>query len=433
MTRKPATATTTATAVVGALSLLAAVTGCGKGGDAAAGDPKQLTVLSQYLKSTPGGKVFYDEVAAFSAESGIKVKIVEAGEDLDESYETSLAANKEADVVFVNLYDKTLAWTKNNATVPVDKYLDDWGLRGKAEPQALKEWTNPEGKAMGFPFAGFSWPVWYNTALLKKAGVDEIPTTSDELIDAAEKLRKEGIQPMAVGGNDWSGQKLFLQISQSYVSKEAARKLDAEGGYCDSDGAMKGIELFTELRDAGVFADKAQGFTFDAMQNQYYTGKAAIMSQGSWAFSEVPEKVRANTKLAGLPLPKGAAFDKPTVFTGYTSTGFWISPNGDKKQDAVKRFVRHFYRPEVAGHFVAEASIYPGVKLDAEHRKSDDPLLNSAINDIPRTTADAQLPDLHIPAAANTPLVQATSLAFGPGHDAEKICGALDQAYAGAK
>ncbi|MGW6272805.1 ABC transporter substrate-binding protein [Streptomyces sp. NPDC055060] len=427
MTRK------TAVALVGTLSLLAVATGCGKGGDATADDPKQLTVLSQYLKATPGGKVFYDEVAAFSKESGIKVKIVEAGEDLDESYETSLAADKEADVVFVNLFDKTLAWTKNDATVPVDKYLDDWGLRNKTEPQALKEWTNPEGKAMGFPFAGFSWPVWYNTALLKKAGVDDIPTTTDELISAAKKLRKAGIQPMAVGGNDWSGQKLFLQISQSYVTKPAAQKLDAKGGYCDSAGAMKGIKLFTQLRDAGVFADKAQGFTFDAMQNQYYGGKAAIMSQGSWAFSEVPDKVRKTTKLAGLPLPRGSAFDKPTVFTGYTSTGFWISPNGDKKQDAVKQFVSHFYQPEVAGRFVADASIYPAVKLDAEHRKSDDPLLNSAVNDIPETTTDAQLPDLHIPAAANTPLIQATSLAFGPGKDAQQICGALDQAYRGVQ
>ncbi|WP_369213804.1 ABC transporter substrate-binding protein [Streptomyces flavofungini] len=425
--------TATATALVGALSLLAVGTGCGKGGDAAADDPKQLTVLSQYLKATPGGKVFHDEVEAFSKKSGIKVKVIEAGEDLDESYETSLAADKEADVVFVNLYDKTLAWTKNNATVAVNDHIEDWGLKDKAEPQALKEWTNPDGKVMGFPFAGFSWPVWYNTALLDKAGVDGIPTTTDELLAAAKKLRAAGVQPMAVGGNDWSGQKLFLQISQSYVTKQAARKLDAEGGYCASADAMKGVELFTKLRDGGVFADKAQGFTFDAMQNQYYTGKAAIMSQGSWAFSEVPEKVRKSTKLAGLPLPDGAAFGKPTVFTGFTSTGFWISPNGEKKQDAVKRFVSHFYQPEVAGRFVADASIYPAVKLDAGHRRSDDPLLNSAVNDIAGTTTDAQLPDLHIPAAANTPLVQATSLAFGPDNDAKKICAALDRAYDGVE
>ncbi|CAM5653083.1 hypothetical protein SALBM135S_10117 [Streptomyces alboniger] len=99
----------------------------------------------------------------------------------------------------------------------------------------------------------------------------------------------------------------------------------------------------------------------------------------------------------------------------------------------MRKFVSHFYRPEVAGRFVADASIYPAVKLAAERRKSDDPLLNSAVNDIAATTTDAQLPDLHIPAAANTPLVQATSLAFGPGNDAEKICEALDQAYDGVE
>ncbi|MFD5032305.1 ABC transporter substrate-binding protein [Streptomyces sp. NPDC058405] len=423
----------TVTALAGALSLIAVVSGCGKGGDAAQNDPRQLTVLSQYLKGTPGGKLFYDEAAAFTDETGIKVKIVEAGEDLDESYETSLAAGKEADVVFVNVYDKTLGWTKNGAAVPVDQYLDAWGLRAKVEPQALKEWTDADGKVMGFPFAAFSWPVWYNTDLLERAGVGKIPATTDELIDAADKLRDAGIEPMAVGGNDWSGQKLFAQIAQSYSTPEETEQLYTQGGFCASDKAMRGIGLFITLRDAGVFIDKAQGFTFDAMQSTYFTGKAAMMSQGSWAFSEVPEKIRQNTELAGLPLPSGAAFTKPTSYLGYTSTGFWISPNGDKKRDAVKEFVSYFYQPDVSGKFLADASIYPALSLDAAHRKSDDPLLNSAVNDVPKRSVNALLPDLYVPAAANTPLVQATGLAFGKGNGAKKICAALDQAYSGVQ
>ena len=45
----------------------------------------------------------------------------------------------------VNLYDKTLAWTDVGATVDVKGYLDDWGLRERVLPVALKAWTDGRG------------------------------------------------------------------------------------------------------------------------------------------------------------------------------------------------------------------------------------------------------------------------------------------------
>ncbi|MGW7520290.1 ABC transporter substrate-binding protein [Streptomyces sp. NPDC054796] len=421
------------TALFGAAALGLTAAACGGSGGGASSDPKTLTVLSQYVKSTPGGKVFHEEAKAFTEETGIKVKVVEAGEDLDETYETSLTAGKEADIVFVNVYDKSLGWSKNGATVAATDYIEDWGLKDKVLPQALTEWTDSDGKLMGFPYAGFSWPVWYNTALLEKAGVEEIPATTDELIAAAKKLRAKGIAPMAVGGKDWSGQKVLSQVAQAYSSAAETRKLYARGGFCASADAMKGIELFVKLREAGVFIDKAQGFTFETMQSKFWNRQAAIMSQGSWALAEVPEKTAEQTVMAGLPIPSGSTFDKPTAFRGYTSTGFWISPNGDKKADSVKRFIQHFYQQEVAERFLDDASIITSVELDEKRRATDDDLLDQSLNDLPAKADFAQLPDLQIPAAANTPLVQATSLAFGEDADAKKICAAMDQAYSGVK
>lgn len=64
----------------------------------------------------------------------MKIKNLVNGDDLAQVYETSRLARKEADVVMVNLYDKTLAWTDVGATVDVKPYLDDWGCAGASCP-----------------------------------------------------------------------------------------------------------------------------------------------------------------------------------------------------------------------------------------------------------------------------------------------------------
>lgn len=261
------------------VSLAVGVSACGGNSSSAAGGATTLNVLSNWSGSSPERKILGDVVASLKGQ-GISVNITEAGETIPDVYETSLVGGKEADVVIVNLAEKSNDWVKNGAAVSAQQYIDKWDLAGKIDPQALKEWSDADGKAQGFPYAGFSWPVWYNTDLLKKAGVNKVPTTSDELIAAAGKLRAAKIPPMIVGGSDWDGQKMFLQIAQSFMTPGETKTVYAKGGFCKSRNAMKGIELFTKYRDSGVFVDSTEGYSADQMNAAFYDGKAAIMSAG---------------------------------------------------------------------------------------------------------------------------------------------------------
>ena len=140
------------------------------------------------------------------------------GDDLAQVYETSRLARKEPDVVMVNLYDKTLAWTDVGATVDVKGYLDDWGLRERVLPVALDEWTDGKGRLRAFPYFATNWPVAFNPPCSTRRASAPSPTTGDQLIGAARKLRGKGIAPVTVGGNDWTGQKLLAQIIQTFLT-----------------------------------------------------------------------------------------------------------------------------------------------------------------------------------------------------------------------
>ncbi|MGW5860714.1 ABC transporter substrate-binding protein [Streptomyces sp. NPDC055239] len=409
-----------------AATTLPALAGCSTLASADS-DPDTLVVHSQLGTTAPGSPTYLSALNTFRDENpGLKVKNLVNGDDLAQVYETSRLARKEPDVVMVNLYDKTLAWTDVGATVDVKGYMDDWGLRKRVLPVALDAWTDAKGRLQAFPYFATNWPVAYNTALLDKAGVDAIPTTGDQLISAARRLRAKGIAPVTVGGNDWTGQKLLAQIIQTFLTPEEAEKVFRSGDFSGSRGAREGIEYFAALRDAGVFADKAQGLTSDTMTTQFNTGAAAIQSAMSSALAKVPENIARHTEVGGWPLAPDAAHDKPTILRTYTLIGFWISPNGTKKLDSVEKFLRFMYRPDTVSRFIKESG--RDMALRSDTLSTDFPLVADA-QKLGNDVSQALLPDIYIPPAATQPLITATSTAFTRGTSPAKVRSVLEAAY----
>jgi len=52
-----------------------------------------------------------------------------------------------------------------------------------------------------------------------------------------------------------------------------------------------------------------------------------ITPEEGWAFEGTPDDVVGSTELSGLPMPEDSVHEKPTVYAGYTSLGFWLSPD----------------------------------------------------------------------------------------------------------
>ena len=265
--------------------------------------------------------------------------------------------------------------------------------------------------------------------LLAKAGITAAPQTMDQLIEATDAIRAAGIGPMVVGGNDWSGNKLWLQFAQMFMDKTEAADVYSNGGFCASPNAMKGISEFVKARDAGVFVDGVEGYTADTMNAAYYAQDAAIMPAGSWAMSGAEPEIAAVTELGGLPVPSGAAYTKPTAYEGFTGVGFFITKKGAQKLSAVKDFILSFYQPDVIGKFVAEVNVVPATTNDiSEYLAAASPLLGEAVSTMQTKVEFALMPDVYVGTHGDA-LTRASALAYGPGVSADQICKAADQAY----
>ncbi|GAB6902084.1 ABC transporter substrate-binding protein [Kineosporia succinea] len=416
----------------GAAAALMSLTGCGavQALRPASGGAGTLVVHSQFNGAVAGADVFRAIVQQYRDTTGRSVATLSNGSDLPIVFETSVLAGKEADVAIINMVGKTLAWTDAEATIPVEGYLGQWGLDTRIEPGAVQEWTTPSGHLRAFPYTRTNWPVAFNTRLLEEAGL-EIPLTSADLIDAADRLRSKDIGPVTIGGGDWSGQKLFIQVIQSFLTADEAADVFASGRFSESEGAVAGIRHFAELRDAGVFVDSAQGFTSDSMLTQYNTGKAAIMSSMSSALAKVPADRAAETTIGGWPVPPGAISTRPTVIQSFNGMGVWISENGSRKLDLVEPFVQWLFSDEVVAQFITQS----GRDMNAVTDVTSDrfPLVAQAQALAAGDSVDPViLPDLLIPEAVFEPMTQATAQAFGPGTSPEQIVDVLEASYKNA-
>ena len=397
--------------------------GCQTGGGGG-GEDQTLTLHTTMIKGNPMGDVLREQVARFTEESGIEVDIRDvANDDSQTVYEADYLAGKEADVVLTNLVGDNQAWVVDGLTMDVAPLIDEWDLGDRISGAAVDAWTNGDGQTSGFAYQSFVWPIWYNQRIFDEAGV-AIPTTYEELVEASAAIRAIGKQPFAVAGGDWPGNNFLTWIGQQYLDADGSVELATNGRFCDPD-AKKGIELIADMVGNGVFIDDVAGYTADTMTSAFFNGDAAMMPSGSWAIANAPEDILENGVLAGFPVVDGGAYEKPTMFFGDTSTGVWISRNGQEKLDLVEQFVKFMFEPETIKAFVEGAEMIPSANVEEGSVTVENPLLAQAVE--LRTNNDGiVLWDTITPVGVDT---QATANALYGGASADDTCAALEQIW----
>jgi multiple sugar transport system substrate-binding protein len=348
--------------------------------------------------------------------------------DIPLKVETASAAKQEPDLVFVQRVGSPINWTDSGVALPVNDYIKQWGFDGKFKDVALGNYTLPDGRIQAFPMEGYTWPIWYNTKVLKAAGVG-IPKTTDDLIAMAAKVRAAGLQPVIASGSDGMGLYLFTLIVQSTMSDADAAKSFGQGDWT-VPSAVAGVKLFTQLRDAKVFVDNVEGIDYATGNTTYFSGTVAMSHFGAWSFGDAPKDLVPNVTLGGFPLPAGSPHKAPVYYSAFTAKGIWITPNGAAKIDAVKKFIQFIYQPAMIARFVEQAGMTPPLKDVPVDASKLNPLFVQSLT-LPAEVAIT--PDLLLPTKVQTPLALISQEAFTPGNSADKILADLTALYAANK
>lgn len=271
-------------------------------------------------------------IAGFEAEHiGVTVRLREiAYADYQQQLTTQLMAGAAPDVVHVPTPTTTLpVWAEAGFLLDMDSFLagtdmlDTWPAT-----QKVMTWG---GKNYGVLLVDYGYVLFYNEAILAKAGV-AVPNTPEELLDAARQIAELGgdQMPFAITADNSAN---FIRDALVFTTGMGAHWV-AGGKWAFTDpNVVKALDLWRTLgRDYSP-----QGTDIAQKREAFLTGNVAMMIEGP--FYQATVKKTASAQLVdSLHIAKTPFATNP----GDVSHGFSVPDGLDtQKQALALEFVKY--------------------------------------------------------------------------------------------
>ena len=148
---------------------------------------------------------------------------------------------------------------------------------------------------------------WYNMEIFEDAGV-EVPETWDELVDVAETLQGQDVQPFIAAGSDgWPVTRLVGNYIFRSLGPDALQQV-ADGAASLTDPEyVEGADAVAALGEAGYFGPAAGSIDYNTAMNQFLTGGGAMFYMGSWAlgnFNDEEQNQIGAENIGYFPFPE---------------------------------------------------------------------------------------------------------------------------------
>lgn len=261
-----------------------ALAGCAGSGEPSGDDGVTIT---WWHNATSGPlPAVWEEVAAEFEAANPGVTVEQTGYQNEELQRTlipnALAAGDPPDLFQVWPGGELRDQVANGYLQPLDDSIGDTIASVGA---TVNPWQ-VDGATYGVPFTFGIEGFWYNTDLFEQAGIDEVPTTLDELVDAVGALREAGVTPIAVGAGDkWPAAHWWYQFALHSCSPETLQAAEAEADFSDDCWVEAGEQLesflgITPFQEGflGTPAQTGAGSSAGLVAN----GQAAMELMGHW-------------------------------------------------------------------------------------------------------------------------------------------------------
>ncbi|MFC4224020.1 extracellular solute-binding protein [Lysinibacter cavernae] len=190
--------------------------------------------------------------------------------------------------------------------------------------------------------------IYFNKDVFADAGV-EPPTTWDELIDLVPVFNKQGIAPFSLGGQSKWPNLMWLQYLTDRIGGPEVFQaiVDGKADSWSDPAVIQALTMIQELVDAGGFTSGFSSIAADSGADValVYTGKAAMLMQGGWAYQtfkkDAPEFVSSD-KLGFISFPtvEGGKGD-PKNIVGNPSNFWSISSKAtDAQKEAALAYLK---------------------------------------------------------------------------------------------
>jgi raffinose/stachyose/melibiose transport system substrate-binding protein len=296
-------------------------------------------IADAFMKENPSIKVDYQFPGDY--ENVLKVKM--AANDLPDIFDTHGWA--------IIRYGKYLADLKDQPWV------------GQMTDTIKDVVTDKEGKVYVLVTSEAKDGLTYNVDLLNQYNIQP-PKTFDELMAAAEKLKKDSggkVTPFFFSGvDDWMIGQFFDYFATSLLispeQNEGAKLLD---GSFDWKKWTQLPEKFLEMYKKGYMNKDVLTAKYSDLPAQFAQGQVAFTLLGP-SFADEVHKTNPNVKIGFMPVPSMVAGDEPNFSGGERNTmGVW---KDSKHPEQAKKLIAYFAQPDNMAKIANVTKLPPGLK-----------------------------------------------------------------------
>ncbi|MEX3548390.1 MAG: ABC transporter substrate-binding protein [Burkholderia sp.] len=277
-------------------------------------------------------------------------------------------------------------WADQGVLVNIDSAASDWG---KNLPPEIDKIIKYQGHHVAVPFSvhRVNW-LYLNKVALDKIGA-KVPATWPEFFALANKLKAAGIQPIAMGGQQWQDLTLWEDVVLSEGTdfyKKAIVDLDPA-----TLGSSKMLDVFKTVRKIqGYFDAGRNGRDWNLATAMVINGKAGMQFMGDWAKGEFENAGKKSGKdyiCAPVPGTSSAYTFNVDSFVFFQQKG---SENATPGQIALAKTIM---TPDFQEQFSLLKGSIP-VRLDVKMDKYDDCAKKSYADEQTALKAGGYVPSL---------------------------------------
>jgi raffinose/stachyose/melibiose transport system substrate-binding protein len=306
-----------------------------------------IDVATSFGSVDSAGSAYYRLLTAFSSQNKniiVKDRSVKADDTWKASIRSRFESSQEPDVMHFFTGADVFNMIKKDQLVSLDIIRKEYpDFCKNISDEAFESVREFDGNIYAIPVAGFWEGLFCNTKLFEKYNVPEI-TDWNSLLYAIKVFSENGLTPIAAGfldvPNYWFEHVILAAggVSQHKANPKSEQEVPPSW--------KKGLELLHQLYKLGAFSQDSFHMTDDLAVNQFNSGQAAMILNGSWMVRD--KELEPYMQVVRFPALDTVPKSEQGVLAGFTM-GFYISKKAwddPQKRQACVNFVEYMTRNE---------------------------------------------------------------------------------------
>lgn len=290
----------------------------------------------------------------FTEETGINIELLSNPyADTKTQIAAGAATGTMADVVGLDgswVYD----FAKQEAIANLSELMEADGY----DDSQLSDQIKYEGSTYMIPVVNFAYPLYVNLDILEAAGVEEIPATWSEFLDACAKIKENtDYAAYCIPLNTEAPNGIQNQFSTWLWASGGTLMKDGVPGLTDNALLADVAELFKTMKDSGYLSDGVEAMKEQDMVNEFENGRLAFMVDGISHLTTIKNE-SPDLQFTYAPMPKADDYDGESGMD-VANWGIGIAENCENKEAAMQ-FIEYLMSPEVNAKLAELANAFPG-------------------------------------------------------------------------